>query len=109
MGWMLEAEEMMPEIFQAGLVGADAKSMDEIYNFMMMKGAFGKKSMSETTLVNEARKHAPAHSVMRMLEIMERGGQIKCLGQDRFGMRFYQAVTAGSPSASPQGPLAPES
>jgi len=109
MGWMLEAEELMPEIFQAGIIGADAKAMDEIHNFMTQKGAFGTKSMSETTLVNEARKHAPAHSVMRMLEIMERGGQIKCLGQDRFGMRFYQAVTAGSPSASPQGPLAPES
>lgn len=105
MGWMLEAEELMPEIFQAGIIGADAKAMDEIYNFMVMKGAIGTRSMTETALVNEARKHAPAHSVMRMLEIMERGGLIKCLGQDRFGMRFYQAIKEG-PTASPQAPVA---
>src|SRR5581483_6219238 len=35
MGWLLEAEEVMPEIFKAGGTGADAKAMDEIFHYVL--------------------------------------------------------------------------
>src|SRR6266404_8384872 len=36
MGWLLEAEVNMPDIFKAGGGGADEKAMDEIYQFVLV-------------------------------------------------------------------------
>lgn len=88
MRWLAEAEEQMPEIFKAGAVGADGKAMDEIYHYLMVSG-----TMPEHRLVNYARERVPAHSVMRVLEVMERADMIKAVSVDRkTGMRNWKAV-----------------
>lgn len=92
MGWLLEAEEQMPEIFKAGVTGIDGKVMDELWHFAMAATALG-KTTPESKLVNEARKAVPAHSVMRVLEVMERSGMILAVSADpRSGQRNYAAL-----------------
>lgn len=86
--WLVEAELYMPEIFRAGAIGADSKAMDEIYAFIEE----AKKPINETKIVNFARRLVPAHSVMRVLEIMERSGMIAAVSNDpKTGMRLFKA------------------
>lgn len=87
MSWLAEAEAYMPEIFKAGGISPDAKAMDEVYHFIMIKG-----ETPEHLIVNEARKHVPAHSVIRLLEVMERSGMIKATKLDKTGMRIFIAL-----------------
>lgn len=72
MGWLLEAETNMPEIFKAGSVGADGKAIEEVYHFLLAWG----KLMSERDLLRRIQELVPIHSVTRVLEIMERSGMI---------------------------------
>lgn len=85
--WLVIAESFMPEIFRVGTIGADAKAMDDIANFI-------NGGKPEHAIVNYARKLVPAHSVMRCLEIMERSGMIKCTSIDKkTGLRTFKAET----------------
>lgn len=83
MGWLIEAETFMPEIFRSG-VGLDSKAMDEILHYVQKRG-----KVPEHHLVNFTRERVPAHSVMRVLEVMERSGMIKSIENDKHGMRLY--------------------
>jgi hypothetical protein len=76
MDWLLEAEQTMPEIFKAGATGADSKAMDEIYHYVLASD-LKRLGVSEHKIVNFARDRVPAHSVMRVLEIMERSGMLE--------------------------------
>jgi hypothetical protein len=89
LGWLVEVEALMPDIFKAvGGVG-DSQAMDEAYHFMLTAGV---KGVSETRIINFLRERVPAHSVLRVLEIMERSGKIKCIGISKgTGLRQYKA------------------
>ncbi len=91
MNWLTQAEQMMPEIFKAGAVGADASAMEEIYHFIMTMDSSG-KGVSEQKITLFAQKRLPIHSVTRAYEVMERSGQIRKQGLDRFGVPFWKAV-----------------
>lgn len=93
MGWLLEAELAMPEIFRAGSVGADAKAMEEIEYFIRAADVKN-EGVSEQKIVRFAAEKIPAHTVMRVLEIMERSGTLVCVFKDeKTGLRRFQAVT----------------
>ena len=81
MGWLLEAEDTMVEIFKAGATNADAQAMDEILHLIKINDrGFG---VSEQKIVKFARDRLPLHSISRVIEIMERSGQIFLRGTDR--------------------------
>lgn len=91
MGWLLEAEETMPYIFKAGAVGGDGKAMDEIADFVFVSDTG--KGVSEHKIVNFARERIPAHSVMRVLEIMQRSGMITAVSIDKkSGLRNFRVA-----------------
>jgi hypothetical protein len=90
MNWLAEAEAYMPDLFKAGAAGSDAKAMDEIYHFVMVSG-----KTPEHKLLNFARERVPAHSVMRVLDIMERSAMIKVSHTDKAGARVWEAVIRG--------------
>lgn len=75
-GWLLDAEQYMPEIFKAGTTGVDSKAMDEIYHYVLSMD-LTRQGVPEHKVVNFARERLPAHSVMRVLEIMSRGGLLE--------------------------------
>lgn len=91
MNWLVEAEAYMPEVFKAGAIGADAKAMDEIYHFVLISDV-GNKGVGEHRIVNFARERVPAHSVMRVLDIMERSGMIRAVALDKLGVRYWSAI-----------------
>lgn len=90
-GWLEEAEALMPDIFKAGGVGADAMAMEEIYHFVLTFG----KVVPETKLINFMRERVPAHSVIRVLEVMMRSGMIEATEYNKAtGMRMWKAIVA---------------
>lgn len=87
LGWLLEAELAMPDIFKAGAVSTDSKVMEEAYHFMEKVG-----KCAEHRLVGFIREQVPAHAVMRIVEVMEKSGMIKAVAIDKTGNRIYQAM-----------------
>jgi hypothetical protein len=90
MGWLLEAESFMPDIFNAGSTGQDGAALDEIYHFIQVsdKG----EGVPEHKIVHFARSRIPAHTILRVIDIMMASGQIQSRGQDRFGHRWFRAL-----------------
>lgn len=89
MGWLLEAEVFMPEIFQSGAGSADSKAMDEILHFVQASGA---KGINEHKIINFARTHVQySHNIIKVLEIMERSGMIKAIAIDTMGLRIFSS------------------
>lgn len=87
MNWLLEAEVLMPEIFKAGAANADSQAMDEIRDFVRAKG-----ECQEYLVVKFARERVPAHSILRVIDIMERSGMITAIRIDkRTSQRTYAA------------------
>lgn len=91
MGWLLEAESFMPSIFQAGIAGADGRAMEEIRHLIEIADIKG-TGVSEHKVVKFASERVPAHTVMRMLENMERSGMIEVDHKDKLGIRYYKII-----------------
>lgn len=91
MGWLLEAESYMKDIFAAGAVGADGRVIDEAYFFCLTSDSGA--GVGEQKLVNFMRERVPSYSVLRMIEIMERSGLIAAVSQDKLtGLRMFKAI-----------------
>jgi hypothetical protein len=94
LNWLVQAEITMPDIFKAGATNADAQAMDEIIHHIMIsdKG----QGVSEANITRFAKERIPIHSIMRVVEILERSGQITCIGREkRSGIRWFQ-ISKGS-------------
>jgi len=81
MGWLLEAEAAMPEIFKAGASSADGQALDEIVFFI--RNADSGAGVAKHRIVNFAKERIPLHSVLRVIDILEGSGKIKGIGLDR--------------------------
>lgn len=91
MGWMIEAEAAMPEIFKAGGSGADGQALDEIKYFIQTSDRG--QGVAEQRIVNFARERIPIHSVMRVIEIMQGSGMIKTVSMNKkTGQRLFRIV-----------------
>ena len=91
MGWLVEAEALMPEIFKAGATNVDGQAMDEIQHFVIA-GDRG-SGVSEHRIVRFAKERVPIHSILRIIDIMERSGLIRCVQiEKRTGIRYFGAV-----------------
>jgi hypothetical protein len=88
MGWLLEAESHMPEIFKAGAQGADGKVMEEILHFIRTMDSG--KGVAEHSITRFASERLPIHTVMRVIEVLEKSGQIAVVAiEKRTGMRRF--------------------
>lgn len=89
MGWLLEAEAFMPDIFSAGSTGTDARAIDEVLHFITLsdKG----DGIPEHRIVNFARSRIPLSSLWRVIETMVASGLIQSRGQDKHGERWFKA------------------
>jgi hypothetical protein len=88
LGWLIEAELTMPDIFTSGATNVDGQAMDEILH--LIKTFEKDYGISEQRIVRFARERVPIHSIQRVIEIMERSGQIYLLGVDsKTGVRYF--------------------
>jgi hypothetical protein len=91
MGWLLEMETGLPEIFKAGAGGADGQAIDEIVYFVRINDTGS--GVSKHKIVNFAKGRIPLHSIGRIVDILEGSGRIKAIGVDkRTGVLIYKAV-----------------
>jgi hypothetical protein len=96
MNWLLEAEDTMLEIFKAGATNADAQAMEEIMHFVKINDRG--HGVSEQKITRFASDRIPLHSVARVVDIMERSGQIYCKGEDRATkIRYFAAFEPSGP------------
>lgn len=97
MRWLLEAELHMTDIFKAGALNADAAAMDEILHFIMINDRG--HGIPESKILRFAGDRIPLHSALRVIEMMERSGQIFCRGVDRSSkLRFFSATQTNAPA-----------
>ena len=89
MGWLLEAESFMPDIFTAGSTGTDARALDEILHFITASDRGD--GVPETQIVNFARQKIPLSSLWRVIETMVGSGMITSRGVDKHGQRWFKA------------------
>lgn len=91
MNWLTQAETQMPDIFKAGVPNSDAEAMNEIQHYVLINDALG-VGLPEYKIVNFAKDKVPSYSVMRVIEIMVRGGMLLEAGQDRrTAQKLYKA------------------
>jgi len=91
--WLQEVELYMPDIFKAaGGANADSQAIDEILYFMRTTDVTG-KGIGEHSINAYARELLPIHAVARVIEIMEKSGLIRQVGQADFrtGLRTFTA------------------
>jgi hypothetical protein len=90
LGWLLEAEQTMPDIFKAGAGNADARAMDEIYHYVLTFG----KPIREGKIIMFAKDLVPAHSLDRLLKNMENAGMLvpTTAGNYLTGQRMWRAA-----------------
>jgi len=88
--WLVEAETHMPDIFKSGALNADSAAMDEIQHFVRVNDLG--TGVSEQRIVHFARERIPITSILRIIEIMEGSGMIRCARIDRkSGARYFSA------------------
>jgi hypothetical protein len=76
MNWLVEAEMYMPDIFKSMAGGGDAEAMNQIWYYACKVYTKSGKGLKEMQLVNFAHQLVPAHSVMRVLDVMLRAGML---------------------------------
>lgn len=92
LNWLVAAESAMPEIFKAGVMGADASAMEEIMHFVQIND-IGGKGVTEQKITKFAVDRLPINSVYRVVDLMEKSGMIKAVAIDRrSGFKVFQAV-----------------
>jgi hypothetical protein len=78
LGWLLEVETFIPDLFNSHGVAGDTAAIDDAWDFVFRAyNKDGKKPVLEHRLVNFFRTKVPSHNIMKVIEIMERSGIIK--------------------------------
>lgn len=91
MGWLLEMEALIPEVFKAATPGADSQAMDDIKHFVaaLDKG----RGVRENVIINFAREKLPLNTIKHVLDIMERSAILEVVGVKKDATRIWKAKT----------------
>lgn len=77
LGWLLEAEYHMGDIFKSVSVGGDASAIDDCFGFIFQEWMRNKTPIGEHRLVEFLRQRVPSHAVMRIIDVMIRSRMIE--------------------------------
>lgn len=78
LGWLLEIETYIPDLFNSHGVSGDTAAIDDAWDFIFRAYSKDqKRPVLEHRVVNFLRTKVPSHSIMKVIEIMERSGIIK--------------------------------
>jgi hypothetical protein len=88
--WLLGAEATMPDIFTAGVTGGDSVAIEEAYYFVLSKHAKTKVGVPEHELVHFVRERVPSHSVMKVIDVMERDGSLRGTFDPKLQTKRYE-------------------
>lgn len=68
--WLLEVEAFMPDIFKSMAAGGDSRAIEDTWHYAYQVYIREKKPLAEARLINFLQHRVPAHSVVRVLEVM---------------------------------------
>ena len=88
LGWLLEAEAAMPDIFKSMTSGGDAKVIEECWYFCYQLYTKKNEPVPESKVYNFLQQRVPAHNVERIAEIMVRAGLLKIETVNKIGTCF---------------------
>ncbi len=74
LGWLLELETLLPDIFKSMATGGDMRAVDECWFFVLQMTSREGKPLHEGRIVHFLMERLPAHSVSRVLEVMISAG-----------------------------------
>jgi hypothetical protein len=77
MGWLLDSEARVVDIFHSMGVAGDSAAIDDTWDFIFRLHAKEKKPVAEHRVVNFLRTKVPSHNVMRVIDVMSRSGMIR--------------------------------
>lgn len=78
--WLIEVEAAMPDIFRSMVSGGASRVIDETWHFAYDRSRKKKgEPVPEQLLVAFIAERAPAHEVMRVLDIMQKNGVFKSI------------------------------
>lgn len=75
-GWLLEAERLMPDIFRAMVGKSDSQIMEELHFFATSTWAKDKKPLHERLLVSFLSQRVPSDKVDKILQVCERSNML---------------------------------
>ena len=75
--WLLSMEAALPDIFKALGSRGDGQTIEEVYHFLYQFYTARKEPMAEHRLISFIAERVPSYSVLRIVEIMEKSGQIE--------------------------------
>lgn len=98
LGWLLEAELEMPEIFKA-MRGStmDGSAIDETWYYCWSLWQKEKGPIPESRIIAFLQQRVPSYSVMKILELLRTSHMLECTGSDKRGM-LYTPVPKGQHS-----------
>lgn len=77
LGWMVELETFMPDVFKSMRTGGDMEAMKECWHFAYTIWVKKQEPVPEQKIVQFLAERIPAHSVERVIDTMERAGLLK--------------------------------
>jgi ABC-type transporter Mla MlaB component len=87
MGWLMEAEANMCQIFIEGVTHSDSAAIDEIIHFIRKAGERG---MVESMVMNYVRTKLPLYAINNAMRILETCGEVKVTYM-KTGVRVFTA------------------
>ena len=75
--WLIEAETYMPDIFKSMATSGDSDAMEETWNYLWTVYSKEKRPIAEHRVVHFIRERVPAHSVMKILEVMVKSNMLE--------------------------------
>ena len=85
LGWLLEVEMFIPDIFKSMAAGGDSKVIEEAWYFCYKIFMKEQKPIVEMRVVQFLQERTPAHNVMRILDVMTRAGILKGTVEPKLG------------------------
>lgn len=77
LGWMLEAESLMPDIFKAMAQGGTGKVMEEAWYYLFTIYSKEQKPVMVHRLIQFLQERVPVHNVQNTIDLMEKGRMIE--------------------------------
>lgn len=83
-GWMLEAEELMPDIFRDMAGKSDKQVMDDLHDYLWRMYARDENPIHESRVYHFLSSKVPSEKISRIIDLCERTGCVRRTDGDKY-------------------------
>lgn len=92
LGWLIEAEYFMPDIFKAMNTSGDGQVMTEAWQYIFTVKLKTHKDVAEHVIIHFLQQRLPHYAVLKCLELLEKSNMIKAVAPGPNGRPLYRAM-----------------